>query len=108
MVEIRRGRTRRGITQVVTAIAAGIAAGGLAVACTASATTHAGPTQDAPRPTVVLVHDAFANGASWNDVLELVREDRNPVTAVADPLCGPTSAAADRAALMTATQRPIA
>ncbi|MGW8652185.1 hypothetical protein ACWGMO_22555 [Nocardia salmonicida] len=44
--------------------AAAVATGALAVACTASTTTRTGPTQDAPRPTVVLVHGAFADGAS--------------------------------------------
>jgi pimeloyl-ACP methyl ester carboxylesterase len=91
MVEIRRGRTRRRITRAVTAIAADVAVGSLAVACTASTTTHAGPTEDAPKPTIVLVHGAFADGSSWNDVLEKLRKDRYPVIAAANPLRGPTS-----------------
>ena len=29
--------------------------------------------QPVPQPTVVLVHGAFADGSSWNDVIELLQ-----------------------------------
>jgi len=37
-------------------------------------------------PTVVLVHGAFAESASWNGVVERLRSDGVPVVAVANPL----------------------
>ncbi|GAA4753946.1 alpha/beta hydrolase [Modestobacter marinus] len=38
------------------------------------------------RPTVVLVHGAFAESASWNGVIEQLRSDDFPVIAAANPL----------------------
>ena len=38
------------------------------------------------KPTVVLVHGAFAESASWNGVVEQLRADSVPVVAVANPL----------------------
>ena len=48
--------------------------------------TDAGPAQ--PKPTVVLVHGAFAESASWNGVIEQLRDDGYPVIAAANPLRG--------------------
>ncbi len=44
--------------------------------------------QDGSRPTVVLVHGAFADGSSWNDVIERLQADGVRVTAPAIPLRG--------------------
>ncbi|MEU4422199.1 alpha/beta hydrolase [Actinoplanes sp. NPDC024001] len=38
------------------------------------------------RPTVVLVHGAFAESASWKPVIELLQANRVPVIAAANPL----------------------
>ncbi|MBF6195992.1 MULTISPECIES: alpha/beta fold hydrolase [Nocardia] len=107
MVEIGRGRIRRRTTRATTAIAAAIAAGGLAVACTASRTTHAGPTEDAPKPTIVLEHGAFADGSSWNDVIEKLRADHYPVVAAANPLRGPAADATTLRALVDHIGGPV-
>jgi pimeloyl-ACP methyl ester carboxylesterase len=40
--------------------------------------------------TVVLVHGAFADSSSWNDVIARLRRDSCPVIAVANPLRGTT------------------
>ena len=48
-----------------------------------SDTTHS----DGP-PTVVLVHGAFADGSSWNSVIERLQEKGVPVVAPANPLRG--------------------
>jgi pimeloyl-ACP methyl ester carboxylesterase len=44
--------------------------------------------QDAARPTVVLVHGAFADGSSWNGVIERLQAEGVRVTAPAIPLRG--------------------
>jgi pimeloyl-ACP methyl ester carboxylesterase len=44
--------------------------------------------QDGSRPTVVLVHGAFADASSWNDVIERLQADGVQVTAPANPLRG--------------------
>lgn len=52
------------------------------VAAAASASARTG----APRPTVVLVHGAFADTSSWNGVIRILERDGYPVVAVANPL----------------------
>ncbi|MYV97818.1 alpha/beta hydrolase [Streptomyces sp. SID3343] len=49
----------------------------------ASATTHNGP-----KPTVVLVHGAFADASGWDDVVTRLIHDGYPVRALANPLRG--------------------
>jgi pimeloyl-ACP methyl ester carboxylesterase len=44
--------------------------------------------QDGSRPTVVLVHGAFADGSSWNGVIERLQAEGIQVTAPANPLRG--------------------
>jgi pimeloyl-ACP methyl ester carboxylesterase len=44
--------------------------------------------QDGSRPTVVLVHGAWADGSSWNDVIERLQAEGVQVTAPANPLRG--------------------
>lgn len=39
-----------------------------------------------PKPTVVLVHGAFADSSSWNGVIARLRQDGYPVVAAANPL----------------------
>src|SRR4051794_15662902 len=54
----------------------------------------------APKPTVVLVHGAFAGPSSWDAVVALLTADGFPVKVVENPLRGPSAdAAAVRAAL---------
>jgi pimeloyl-ACP methyl ester carboxylesterase len=44
--------------------------------------------QDGAQPTVVLVHGAFADASSWNDVIERLQAEGVQVTAPANPLRG--------------------
>jgi pimeloyl-ACP methyl ester carboxylesterase len=44
--------------------------------------------QDGSRPTVVLVHGAWADGSSWNEVVERLQAEGVQVTAPANPLRG--------------------
>ncbi|WP_436535263.1 alpha/beta hydrolase [Actinoplanes sp. HUAS TT8] len=43
------------------------------------------------KPTVVLVHGAFADSSGWNDVVRRLQDDGYPVVAVANPLRGVAS-----------------
>ena len=47
------------------------------------------------KPTVVLVHGAFADGSSWNGVTERLQRQGYTVIAPANPLRGVTAVAAD-------------
>ncbi|MFE3001452.1 alpha/beta fold hydrolase [Nocardia sp. NPDC059246] len=106
MNDIRRPPLRR-VGRAIAAVTAAVVAGSLAVACTASTTTHAGPTEDAPKPTVVLVHGAFADGSSWNDVVDKLRKDGYPVVAAANPLRGPASDATTLRGLISHISGPV-
>jgi pimeloyl-ACP methyl ester carboxylesterase len=44
--------------------------------------------QDRSQPTVVLVHGAFADGSSWNEVIKRLQAEGLQVTAPANPLRG--------------------
>jgi pimeloyl-ACP methyl ester carboxylesterase len=46
------------------------------------------------RPTIVLVHGAFAESSSWDQVIDRLLDAGHPVTAVANPLRGVASDAA--------------
>jgi pimeloyl-ACP methyl ester carboxylesterase len=48
-------------------------------------------TTSADKPTVVLVHGAFAESSSWNGVIASLLDDGYPVLAVANPLRGAKS-----------------
>ncbi|MFF1568224.1 alpha/beta fold hydrolase [Streptomyces sp. NPDC058293] len=81
----RTPRTSRART-ALTAVATASIFAGLLVTTTGPAAAEKGATTEAPKPTVVLVHGAFADSTSWNDVISKLRHDRYPVVAVANPL----------------------
>lgn len=51
-------------------------------------------TQHAPKPTIVLLHGAFADGGSWSEVTSRLQRDGYPVVVPAVPLRGIASDAA--------------
>ena len=53
----------------------------------------AGNRPAAPKPTVVLVHGAFADASSWNPVVARLQRLGYPVLAPANPLRGLTTTA---------------
>lgn len=63
-----------------------------ALIATAVAPAHADRGTSAPdsekKPTVVLVHGAFADSTSWNGVIKRLRHEGYPVVAAANPLRG--------------------
>ncbi|WP_236795020.1 alpha/beta fold hydrolase [Amycolatopsis sp. GM8] len=72
---------------VVAGVTALLLLGGT-VSATASTSSHPAP---APKPTIVLVHGAWADSSSWAPVIDRLRHDGYPVRAIADPLQGLTS-----------------
>ncbi|HEY6889283.1 MAG TPA: alpha/beta hydrolase, partial [Solirubrobacter sp.] len=59
------------------------------------------------KPTVVLVHGAFAESASWNRVIALLREAGLPVIAAANPLRGLASDAGAVSDLVRSIEGPV-
>ena len=62
---------------------------------------------DATKPTVVLVHGAFADSSSWNGVIAQLRGDGYPVIAVANPLRGLHSDAEFLRSVLDSVDGPI-
>jgi pimeloyl-ACP methyl ester carboxylesterase len=60
---------------------AAVAAGGPALASSARATPVVAKASTGSKPTVVLVHGAWANSASWNGVISRLQNDGYPVVA---------------------------
>ena len=81
MIRTRKSRI------LVTAIAGVLAAG---VPGPATAQASGGGSHPA-KPTVVLVHGAFADSSGWNDVVQRLQDAGYPVVAAADPLRGVAS-----------------
>ncbi|TDC69193.1 alpha/beta hydrolase [Actinomadura sp. GC306] len=59
------------------------------------------------KPTVVLVHGAFADSSSWNGVIERLRRDGYPVLAAANPLRGLQEDAAYVRSVLDSVSGPI-
>jgi pimeloyl-ACP methyl ester carboxylesterase len=86
---------------------AGIAAvvvASLAAAASAAPTEH----RDASiKPTVVLVHGAWADASSWHDEIERLQKDGYPVVAPANPLRSLSGDSAYIASVLAQTPGPI-
>ncbi|WP_377156345.1 alpha/beta fold hydrolase [Roseateles sp. UC29_93] len=60
-----------------------------------------------PRPTIVLVHGAFADASSWNHVARRLRGQGYAVTAIANPLRGVASDARYTARVLDGISGPV-
>lgn len=60
-----------------------------------------------PRPTIILVHGAFAESGSWNGVIAQLRRDGYTVIAASNPLRGVASDAASVAGVANAAKGPV-
>ncbi|QER87942.1 alpha/beta fold hydrolase [Streptomyces tendae] len=59
------------------------------------------------KPTVVLVHGAFADSTSWNGVVRTLRHEGHPVVAAANPLRGLRSDAAYVGEVLAGVDGPV-
>ncbi|HET6708153.1 alpha/beta hydrolase [Amycolatopsis sp.] len=84
---------------------AGAAAAGVVTAVAAPAAAAASP--GGPKPTIVLVHGAFADASGWNDVIHRLLCEGYPVIAPANPLRGIPADSAYLASLLAAIEGPI-
>ncbi|MFD5394252.1 alpha/beta fold hydrolase [Streptomyces sp. NPDC127097] len=71
------------------------------------AVADGGTTTATAKPTIVLVHGAFADASSWNGVVERLERRGYAVMAPATPLRGLYNDSSPRG-LMAVTQRPVA
>jgi pimeloyl-ACP methyl ester carboxylesterase len=84
-------------------------AGTFAIA--ACAQTSQAPTRSmtpqTPKPTIVLVHGAFAESSSWDGVIRRLQATSYPVIAVANPLRSMKADAAELASVIDAVNGPV-
>jgi pimeloyl-ACP methyl ester carboxylesterase len=59
------------------------------------------------KPTIVLVHGAFADASSWNGVVKILEKDGYPVLAVANPLRSVKGDAAYVANILSSIKSPV-
>lgn len=59
------------------------------------------------KPTVVLVHGAFADSSSWNSVVKILEKDGYPVISAANPLRGVASDAQSAASIVKSVKTPV-
>jgi pimeloyl-ACP methyl ester carboxylesterase len=76
------------------ALATALLAGGIASAADA-------------KPTIVLVHGAFADSSSWNGVIKILEKDGYPVIAASNPLRSLKGDAQSVAQLLTSIKTPV-
>src|SRR5207237_9187692 len=62
---------------------------------------------DTPKPTVVLVHGAFADATGWSGVVERLQREGYTVLAPANPLRGVSSDAAYIASVLDTVTGPV-
>ncbi|MFD5570309.1 alpha/beta fold hydrolase [Streptomyces cadmiisoli] len=89
--------------------AAAVAVLSLAAATSADATSEHRRSEKQPtkKPTVVLVHGAFADSSSWNGVIKRLQRDGYPVVAPANPLRGLASDAEYLDSYLKSVKGPI-
>lgn len=78
-----------------------------AIAALLTSSGSAKEMSDNQKPTIVLVHGAFADSSSWNGVVEILTDKGYSVTAAANPLRGVANDAAYVAALVKSIQAPV-
>ncbi|CAN1600564.1 alpha/beta hydrolase [Pseudomonas sp. B21-028] len=78
-----------------------------ALACTAGLIIGANASAQTVKPTVVLVHGAFADASSWNGVVKILEKDGYTVVSAANPLRSVKGDGAAVSALLGSIQTPV-
>ena len=86
-------------------LTAAVCAAALTAGCTDAAAEP--PAAPVGKPTVVLVHGAFADSSSWNGVITQLEADGYPVIAAANPLRGLASDAAYVRSVVDSVTGPV-
>ncbi len=83
------------------------AIGALALSSTAATSVMAAEAAPAAKPTVVLVHGAWADGSSWNKVIPLLQAKHIPVLIVQNPLTSLADDVAATARVLATVKGPV-
>ncbi|WP_066947246.1 alpha/beta fold hydrolase [Streptomyces lushanensis] len=99
-----RIRSRRGYALAAMLTATTLARAVPAVGAATVAPTKRGGTA---RPTIVLVHGAFADASSWREIVPLLQSEGHHVMAPANPLRGPAADTAYLAGVLRSVEGPV-
>jgi pimeloyl-ACP methyl ester carboxylesterase len=102
-IKLPKAITRRSLVVTITAAALGLSS--LFPAATAAQTAATQATE--PKPTIVLVHGAWADASSWNRVTKRLQRQGYAVMALANPLRGMTADSAYIASVLATVPGPI-
>lgn len=104
----RLSHIRSTVRTVATVTLASIVTGSLLAATTvsSSAASHKAGAGKA-KPTIVLVHGAFADASSWSGVIQRLQRDGYPVIATANPLRGLSSDATYLRSVLDTVEGPV-
>ncbi|MFJ9675350.1 alpha/beta fold hydrolase [Streptomyces sp. NPDC101221] len=104
----RSSRARSAFQTVATVTLASIVTGSLLAASTVSSSASSRKTEvSQAKPTIVLVHGAFADASSWSGVIQRLQRDGYPVIATANPLRGLSSDAAYLRSVLDSVHGPV-
>ncbi|WP_113702131.1 alpha/beta fold hydrolase [Nonomuraea lactucae] len=103
----RSSRTRSAVRALATVALAPVVAGSLLAATAASGSAATTRNAETAKPTVVLVHGAFADASSWSDVIRRLHRDGYRVIATANPLRGLDSDAAYLRSVLDTVDGPV-
>jgi len=103
----RLDRTPRHQRLRVVALLALFALASLLIASAAAGPSTAASKDAQPKPTIVLVHGAWADASSWNDVTKKLQGDGYPVIAPANPLRSLSGDSAYIASVLAQTPGPL-
>lgn len=100
---------RSGPTRMFAVLAAAVAVVALLVPFGVGGSASAAPSHDrgGPKPTIVLVHGDWADGSSWNAVMERLQRRGYDVVAPPNPLRGPATDAPYLASYLQSIDGPI-
>jgi pimeloyl-ACP methyl ester carboxylesterase len=73
----------------------------------AAALFSSGANAQSEKPTILLVHGAFADSSSWNGVINILQKDGYPVIAAANPLRSVSKDAAYVSSLVSSIDGPV-
>jgi pimeloyl-ACP methyl ester carboxylesterase len=102
-----RFRFRVSLSSTFPLVLSGIIGLGLIFTAIASAQPETQRAGNGPKPTVVLVHGAWADASSWNKVIKRLQQQGYTVVAPPNPLRGVASDAAQVASVLATISGPI-
>ena len=104
---MNRGQTRTALAAVLGVLALVLSMSPLAGASSAGNSPAAAPASTGAKPTIVLVHGAFADASGWSGVITRLQDKGYPVYAPPVPLRSVSGDSAYRASFLATIEGPV-